>query len=130
VRRGRIYTLFVTLTLPAANTLDRRELAKADGDKHAVDTTTYALLLEAPGATDVTYKRTSVHPGLKPASLKKPTKQDGGDLLWSNVAMPLYATKPSKRTFKVSRRAGARWKRGGGCKGNNAYYKIDFPHGG
>ena len=102
VRGGKYYTLLVTLSLPAADTLDRRELLMKTGtDKHALNSTTYALLVEAPGANDVTYKRTSVQPRLKPASLKKPAVQARGDLLWSEVAMPLYASKPSKRTFKV-----------------------------
>ena len=102
MRGGKYYTLLVTLSLPAADTLGRRELfTKTSTDKHALNSTTYALLLETPDADDVTYKRTSVHPRLKPASLKKPEVQTGGDLLWSDVAMRMYASKPSKRTFKV-----------------------------
>ena len=102
-----MYKILITLRLPAVDTRGRRELLiKANTDKHAVNTTTYALLLEAPGASDVTYKRTSVHPRLKPASLKKPAVQTGGDLLWSKVSMPLYASKPSKCMFKVRKGGG------------------------
>jgi hypothetical protein len=92
------------LSLPAATGVAHHT------DKHALNSTIYALLLEATGANDVTYKRTSVHPWLKPASLKAPATKTGGDLLWSNVAMPLYASKTFKRTFKVSRRDGTEGK--------------------
>ena len=104
MRAGKYYTLLVTLSLPAADTFDRRGLLmKTSTDKHTLDSTTNALLVEASDADDVTYKRTSVHPRLKPVSLKKPGRAGRGDLLWSDVAMHLYASKPLKCTFKVSK---------------------------
>jgi hypothetical protein len=105
VRFGRTYSLLVTLSLPAA-TVDRRKLTKASTDKHALNRTIYALLLDVPGTGSVTYKHTSVRPWLKPASLKRPATQTGGDLVWANVPMPLYASKTSTRTFKVRK---TRW---------------------
>ena len=70
-------------------------------NKHTLNSITYALLLEVPGTGKVTYKRTSVRPWLKPTNLKKPATQTGGELLWADVPMPLYANKNSTRTFKV-----------------------------
>jgi len=94
VRAGKYYTLIVTLSLPEL-------LMKTSTDKHALNSTTYALFVDVPGTGNVTYKRTSVHPRLKPASLKTPAVQTGDALLWPDVAMRLYASKPSTRTFKV-----------------------------
>ncbi len=100
VRAGKLYKLLVTLTLPADNA--RRELKfEFNATKPAVlDTFDYALLLVVPDGA--TYKRTAVKPALKPWSLKKPEVQTGGDLLWEEVPMSLYATQASTRTFYVT----------------------------
>jgi hypothetical protein len=126
VKRGRLYTLRITLMMPAVP-LDRRlvegeqeerELKGGNtANKTPVITTDYALLVTVPagGAANVVYKRTSVHPGLKPASLKRPAVQQNGDLLWARVPMPQYTFKAYTRTFKVIRRAGGM--KGGMCAG-------------
>lgn len=101
MRLGKTYSFFVTLSLPAARGIDRH------ADKHALNSTSYALLLDVPGTGNVMYKHTSVRPWLKPASLKT-----GGNLLWANVPMPLYASKSFTRTFKVRRVSGSKGKRG------------------
>lgn len=83
------YSLLVALNLLAATGVDRQKFTNAFANKHALNSTTYALLLDVPGTGNVTYKRTSVRPWLKPAILKKPATQTGGDLLWADVPMPL-----------------------------------------
>ena len=95
MRLGRIHSLLLTLSLPSATSV------YSYAGKHALNSTTYALLLDVPGTGNIAYKRTSVRPWFKPASLKRPAIQTGGDLLWANVPMPLYAGKNSTRTFKV-----------------------------
>ena len=96
VKKGKLYTLLVTLTLPAAN---RRELKPSA--LTPVNTTDYALLIEVPN--DASFKRVAVKPALKPFSLKKPELQAGsGDLLWPTVSMLQYAASDYTRTFKVT----------------------------
>ena len=97
VREGKLYALSVKLELPAAASI------AAAASKKPLNSTDYALLVTVPagGANNVVYRRTSVRPALKPASLKKPVVQQNGDLLWARVPMPLYASKNSTRLFKV-----------------------------
>ena len=109
VKRGKIYSLQVTLTMPAPT--DGRRLVKEEearelmggntANKKPANTTDYALLVTVPtgGATNVVYRRTSVHPALKPASLRKPAVQQNGDLLWARVPIHQYTSKAFTRTF-------------------------------
>ena len=70
VRRGALYKLQVTLTLPAANSANRRLLEEAQrelnnaphGSKTPVSTTDYALLVTPPAGQVVTYRSTGVRP--------------------------------------------------------------------
>lgn len=100
MRRGRSYTLQVTLTMPA---LGGGASNSPHGSKTPVNTTDYALLVTAPagGAANAAYKRAGVRPALKPALLKKPQVQSNGNLLWARVPMPRYQGKAFTRTFKV-----------------------------
>lgn len=118
--RGALYVLRVVVTLPAVTSRgleadqaeqaeeqeEGRELLGWGSGHEPLNTTAYAVRVTVPAGSQVTYKRTSVSPGLKPAALKTPAVQANGDLLWARVPMPRYQTKAFKRTFKVSGRDG------------------------
>lgn len=102
--QGGSYAFQVTLTLPQAISTTQLKSGGAGSawGKKLLNTTDYALLVTVPAGGQATYKHTGVSPGLKPASLKRPTvQQPSGDLLWARVPMPLYQNKNSTRRFKV-----------------------------
>lgn len=107
VRRGKMYTLQVTLTLPAASrrrleATTKRELLQAhNGKSTPVSTTNYAVLVTPPAGNAVAYRRTSVAPTLKPGSLRKPQVQTNGGLLWPTMPIHRYAAQASTRTLRV-----------------------------
>jgi hypothetical protein len=128
VKRGAYYKLQVTLTMPALTPGRRlaeeqeekgRELKginTAPMNKKPTNTADYALMVTVPagGAASVTYKRSSVRPAPKPASLKKPAVQQNGDLLWASVPMPRYMSKAYTRKFMVRKANGMKgWCVGG-----------------
>lgn len=86
----------MTLTLPAVSPAPHKQW----GHK-PINSTDYALLVAVPAGGAVTYRHTAIRPGLKPGTLKKPSLQSNGDLLWARVPTPLYQSKNATRTFKV-----------------------------